>query len=394
MHDFLFDHLHFEPADQETLWHGENVSLTTVGIDIGSATSHLAFSRLDLRRRDGRLATVQRKELWRSPILLTPYRVDTLIDVDFLGQFVAGCYDEAGIEPDRVDSGAVILTGHAAERPNAGEIGALFAHVVGRYACATAGHRLEAIMAARGSGAVQISRERAATVLNVDIGGGTTKFALIADGEIVATAAIAAGARLGKERDHARAWRLGESIVAAIRGEPVPERLHLTAPLPRLPAPEAVVFSGGVAEYIFDREHRRFDDLGPGIARAIQDALVRKTIVLPVWDTGAGIRATAAGACQFTVQAKGGTATVSHPERLPLRNVPVVASAAGETLDDALRRADLGDAEAIAVAGTLPPPCSGNRTVVMVEGLALRPLDYVDVLPGEPVELIVKSLVF
>jgi ethanolamine utilization protein EutA len=394
MHDFLFDHLHFEPADQETLWHGENVGLTTVGIDIGSATSHLSFSRLDLRRQDGRLAAVKRRLLWQSPILLTPYRADTLIDVDFLGQFIVGCYAEAGVDPDRIDSGAVILTGHAAERANAREIGALFADVIGRYACATAGHRLEAIMAARGSGAVQIARERAAIVLNVDIGGGTTKFALIDKGEIVATAAIAAGARLGKAHDAARGWRLGEAIVAAIRGEPAPQRLLLTEPLPQTPQPTAIVFSGGVAEYVFDREHRRFDDLGPAIARTIQEALIRKTIALPVWDTKAGIRATATGACQFTVQAKGGVASVSHPERLPLRNVPFVAVKPGEALDDALRRADLMQADAVAVSGAAPTHAAPDRTIVVVRELALRPLDYVDVLPGNPIEIIVKSLVF
>jgi hypothetical protein len=82
---------------------------------------------------------------------------------------------------------------------------------------------------------------------------------------------------------------------------------------------------------------------------------------------------------------------VSHPERLPLRNVPFVAVNPGEALDDALRRADLMDADAVAVSGSIPPQTSA-RTIVIVDGLALRPLDYVDVLPGN--ELIVKSLVF
>ncbi|HEY5607083.1 MAG TPA: ethanolamine ammonia-lyase reactivating factor EutA, partial [Alphaproteobacteria bacterium] len=178
------------------------------------------------------------------------------------------------------------------------------------------------------------------------------------------------------------------------RGEPAPQRLLLTEPLPQTPQPTAIVFSGGVAEYVFDREHRRFDDLGPAIARTIQEALIRKTIALPVWDTKAGIRATATGACQFTVQAKGGVASVSHPERLPLRNVPFVAVKPGEALDDALRRADLMQADAVAVSGSVPTHAAPDRTIVVVRELALRPLDYVDVLPGNPIEIIVKSLVF
>ena len=55
---------------------------------------------------------------------------------------------------------------------------------------------MECQLAAHGSGAVALSRGHNATLLNVDIGGGTTKFALIEKGRILATAAIAVGGRL------------------------------------------------------------------------------------------------------------------------------------------------------------------------------------------------------
>ncbi len=51
-------------------------------------------------------------------------------------------------------------------------------------------------MAAHGSGAVRVSAGKGVRLLNVDIGGGTTKFAVIDRGHIVATAAIAVGGRL------------------------------------------------------------------------------------------------------------------------------------------------------------------------------------------------------
>src|SRR5260221_9614760 len=143
-----------------------------------------------------RFVVVERKILWQSPILLTPYRPDYTIDVDDLSGFIGGCYAYAGIQRDKVDSGAVILTGEALKRKNARAIADLFSDEAGKFVCASAGHQMECQMAAHGSGAVALSRGHNATLLNVDIGGGTTKFALIEKGRILATCAIAVGGRL------------------------------------------------------------------------------------------------------------------------------------------------------------------------------------------------------
>ena len=120
MHDLEFEHLHVSPDDaavNEVAWGADNVELTTVGIDIGSSTSHLMFAHVHLQRLSSALSSrfvvVERKILWQSPILLTPYRSDYTIDVDDLGGFIGGCYAYAGIEPETVDSGAVVLTGEA-----------------------------------------------------------------------------------------------------------------------------------------------------------------------------------------------------------------------------------------------------------------------------------------
>jgi ethanolamine utilization protein EutA len=67
----------------------------------------------------------------------------------------------------------VILTGVALERANAPRIAQLFADEGGRFVCASAGHNLEALLAAHGSGSVARSAD-GEVVLNVDVGGGTT----------------------------------------------------------------------------------------------------------------------------------------------------------------------------------------------------------------------------
>ena len=127
MHDIGFDHLHPPAEDQdalsETISSRDNVDLTTVGIDIGSSTSHLMFSTVRMQRLSealsSRFVVVGREVIWRSPIVLTPYRPDYAIDAEALKHFIDQAYREAGLTREDIDSGAVILTGEALKRRNA-----------------------------------------------------------------------------------------------------------------------------------------------------------------------------------------------------------------------------------------------------------------------------------
>src|SRR3954468_12577546 len=147
----------------------DRILLTSVGVDIGSSTSHLLFSRLELQREDGRYVTVSREVLFQSDILLTPYTNGTTIDGLALGTFVNRQYALAGLNRAAVDTGALILTGVALLRDNARTIAALFAEEAGGVVAVSAGDNLEATMAAHGSGAVELSRSLG-DVMNIDIG--------------------------------------------------------------------------------------------------------------------------------------------------------------------------------------------------------------------------------
>src|SRR5579863_8665072 len=140
----------------------DQISILTVGVDIGSSTSHLVFSRIVLERLDSRYVVVLRETLHESGILLTPYRSGETDDIDaaVLGEFIKAQYQAAGVSPDTIDTGALILTGVAARRSNARAIGDLFAREAGRMVAVSAGDSLETIMAAHGSGAVARSRHR------------------------------------------------------------------------------------------------------------------------------------------------------------------------------------------------------------------------------------------
>ena len=123
MHESDFFHEHMELTEAERadiarmIWNEENIELKTVGIDIGSSTSHLLFAKVALQRQSqglsSRFVVVGREIVWRSPILLTPFLPDGTIDAQALGAFIQDAYRAAGFKRSEIDSGAVILTGEA-----------------------------------------------------------------------------------------------------------------------------------------------------------------------------------------------------------------------------------------------------------------------------------------
>src|SRR5690349_14312142 len=147
----------------------DEIRLASVGVDIGSSTSHLVFSRLRLERLDNRYVVAERRVLHESAVLLTPYSADASIDAPTLGAFIREQYRLANVEARAVDTGALILTGVAARRRNARAIGELFADEAGKFVSVSAGDALEATLAAHGSGALARSIRESCRVMNVDI---------------------------------------------------------------------------------------------------------------------------------------------------------------------------------------------------------------------------------
>ena len=392
MHDSDFLHEHSELSESDRaemaryIWSQETVELKTVGIDIGSSTSHLLFAKVTLQRQaqglSSRFVVIDRQVVWRSPIMLTPFLPDGTIDAHELSHFVHDAYHAAGFKHSEIDSGAVILTGEAIKQKNARAIDELFAEEAGKFVCATAGHKLESRLAAHGSGAVRLSKERGTCVLHVDVGGGTTKLALIDQGIILGVSAFAVGGRL-LATDAQGAWtrvdesarlvieelgllanprtlsnvatrrlvagRLASIAADCILGEPcnrLGESLKLTEDLVRAVAPTALTFSGGVSEYIFGHEQEEYGDIAQLLASELTSELSKRT-ALPLVDPGQRIRATVIGASQFTVQVSGKTIYLPKPDILPVHNVPVVHI--GMNLSDDFD----ADAMAEAIRGTM-----------------------------------------
>ena len=365
----------------------EELILTSVGVDIGSSTSHLVFSRLELKLEATRYRVTRREILNESEILLTPYVDETKIDVEALEAFINRQYKKAKIKRDEVDTGALILTGVAVRRRNARAIGELFAQEAGKFVAVSAGDGLEATMAAHGSGAVAHSARTGGVVLNIDIGGGTSKFAICNNGKVEEVSAIDIGARLvafnpdgalvriedaGRKhagwagmkielgqkihQDSLRAMVSGmmDKLFAILGPEPISEEVKSLLRLPPLTYRgeiDSVMFSGGVSEFIYNREKTSFGDLGPLIADEIHRRI--PALGMLVMEPTARIRATVIGASQYTIQVSGNTIFITPEDAVPVRNVPVVApefpleteelskDAVRDATFNALRRLDL-----------------------------------------------------
>src|SRR6202166_5110995 len=110
----------------------DEICVLSVGVDIGSSTSHLVFSRIVLDRLDSRYVVTQRETFYQSDILLTPYSSEEAIDADALGAFFEKQYQNAMIDPDQIKAGALVLPGVTAPRSNARKIGELFPRQAGK----------------------------------------------------------------------------------------------------------------------------------------------------------------------------------------------------------------------------------------------------------------------
>lgn len=427
MHDIADEHDHDGPSPEyeegHPLWKLDTITLTSVGIDVGTATSQVLFSRLVLRRMgrelSSRFVVTDRETLYLSPIRFTPYTPDReRIDDAALGRLVDAAYGEAGLTPDDVDTGAIILTGEAIRRDNARAIADLFAEQRGDFVCATAGHNFEALLAAHGSGAVACSAERGCRVLNIDIGGGTTKLALAEAGRVLGAAAFHVGGRLlatdgdgtitvlepGGRTLARRAgldWNVGDraapddvrrlaghmadAVLALARGgadaPPDLEPLWLTPPLDGGGQCDAVVFSGGVGEYVYGRERESYGDLGAPLGKALRQRMDDGALPGSLVAARECIRATVMGAAQHTVQVSGNTIHRSDDSLLPRKNLQVLRpqvdlegdidpEAMGRTVRDHFRAFDLveGEADATLVFAWQGPPAAA-RLAAFCRGL-------------------------
>ncbi len=384
----------------------ETRSLLSVGIDVGTTTTQIIFSRLNLAdvARPGqipRMAITSRDVLYQSQIVFTPLSDRETVDAAKLNEIIRREYRSAGINPAQVETGAVIITGETAKKKNADEILRVLSGLAGEFVVSVAGPHVESLISGRGAGASQYSQSNYTTVTNVDIGGGSANSVTFRSGNFLAAAAMNYGGRIieiehitGKIRHIAEpafqilkdcdihfnvgeapslinlkrfSNRMADMTMELIEGtsSPLAKKLYLTPPTPLSGKGSVLMFSGGIGHYYYHpleinsvSDVTIHDDIGPLLAESLRhhDGIQSYEIIPP----SETLRATVLGASTQTVTLSGSTIW-AEKEILPLRNVPVIRPILEKDLnpqyliraiDEAVHRWDVdivGDLFAVAI---------------------------------------------
>jgi len=341
-------------------------ALCSVGLDIGTTTTQMIVSRLQVENTAGHFSVPQmtitgRQVLYRGQVHFTPLKAGALVDGQALRALVEQEYARAGITRGQVDTGAVIVTGETSRKENAGAVAQALSDFAGDFVVATAGPHLESVLAAKGSGAVEYSAQTGKTVLHMDIGGGTSNFALIENGCVTDTGCLNVGGRLIKldgqgvityvsdalagitelqvgdcptgEQINALAQTLTQALEMACGLRPPTPLLEKLATKEAgdvfsFSGKEAVLsFSGGVAEGIMKAlPMLAFGDIGPALGQAIRQSRLCQGQYRLAEET---IRATVIGAGCHSAQLSGST-VYYRQVALPVKNLPVVTFTARE----------------------------------------------------------------
>lgn len=332
--------------------------LLSVGLDVGTSTTQLIVSELQVENRASSFAVPnmeirERQILYKSPVRFTPLLDEAHVDGRGIREIVAQEYAQAGITRETVDTGAIIITGETARKENAQAVLESLSDLAGEFVVATAGPDLESRLAAHGAGAVEYSARTGKSVLHMDIGGGTSNLALIREGAIVETGCLNIGGRLIKYGADKRIFyvspvlkdltplkpgNIAEEDALAALARMLAKALEMAAGLRKrtelldrlitnhtvVPPGNACVlsFSGGIADCMeAPLPWDRFGDMGPLLGKAIRESLLCQGVYSLGQET---IRATVIGAGCHSAQLSGST-VFFRDVAFPMKNIPVTA---------------------------------------------------------------------
>ncbi len=411
--------------------------LLSVGVDVGTTTTQIVFSRLNLQdvSRPGQIPRINitdRKVIYQSPIVFTPLKDFETIDADKLNEIVRREYSSAGVDPSQVETGAVIITGETAKKKNADEILRALSGLAGEFVVSVAGPNVESLIAGKGAGAAQYSQTNFATVTNIDIGGGSANSATFQSGNLIGAAAMNYGGRIleiehstGKVRhiaepakriledlglrleigdspslDDLRRFtdRMADMTVELIEGtnSPLAQKIYLTPPVGASGKGSVLMFSGGIGHYYYNpipinsvSGATIHGDVGPLLAESLRNhATLNTYTIVPPAET---VRATVLGASTQTVTLSGSTIW-AEKEILPLKNVPVIRPVFGRgdpaptpagitrSISDAVTRWDVNIAtDPFAIALELEKSLDYQSLTQLANGLN----DFANTMPSD-----------
>lgn len=366
--------LHGDYMDNHSKSLNLNESVKMIGLDFGSTTSSamVAVAGVGLNSITGRMAFGNPRVLYRSDTVFTPFKGD-MIDETRLEECLEKWLREGNIKSDALFAGGVIITGLAARQRNAQAIARLVGERVGEAVIATADDpNLESWLSFMGCAATLSRHHRELPIINLDIGGGTTNPAMGKAGQVRETGCFFVGARhfqfipgsyqlthissygqklidhlsiCKKKGDFLEAREI-EAILdfyiaaleAMVRGDQTffstpMGSLHQQTPFNIAPAPgeTGITFSGGVGELIYQFVQGKklpgttcYGDLGIDFALRIVASPILSTHMRTLHPENMG-RATVYGLTLHNTEISGSTMFLPSPERLPLKDIPIVA---------------------------------------------------------------------
>ena len=408
--------------------------LLSVGVDVGTTTTQIIFSRLNLQdvSRPGQIPRINitdRKVIYQSPIVFTPLKDFDTIDADKLNEIVRREYSAAGVDPSQVETGAVIITGETAKKKNADEILRALSGLAGEFVVSVAGPNVESLIAGKGAGAADYSQKNYAVVTNIDIGGGSANSATFRSGNLIGAAAMNYGGRIlevehtsGRVRHIAEPAkhiladiginlnvgdapsledlrrftdRMADMTVELIEGtsSALAKKIYLTPPVGDTGIGSVLMFSGGIGQYYYNpiainsvSDATLHDDVGPLLAESLRKhARLNSYTIVPPAET---VRATVLGASTQTVTLSGSTIW-AEKEILPLKNVPVTRptlpsslepAAVARSISEAVTRWDVNLAtDPFAVALDINNSLNYESLTQLASGLKL----FADTMPSD-----------
>jgi len=300
--------------------------INSVGIDIGTSTTQVVFSKIVLENmssgaRVPQIKIVSKDVVYRSQIYFTPLVSQTEIDAQAVKKIVEEEYRKAGMSPAAISTGAVIITGETARKSNANEVLNALSGMAGDFVVATAGPDLESIIAGKGSGAMNFSNT--ATMVVDYISDKFTK--LIAN--------LGLNIRVGSKVEKSEIVKLCKEVADILL-----QSVYFKAKTPNYELLitykdfhnkdnklEYVSFSGGVADLIYDDyngDEFKYGDIGIVLGKEIKKAFDAAGVKYV--KVGETIGATVVGAGNYTTEISGSTITYTDEDILPIKNIPVI----------------------------------------------------------------------
>ena len=308
--------------------------INSVGIDIGTSTTQVVFSKIVLENmssgaRVPQIKIISKDVVYRSQIYFTPLVSQTEIDAQAVKKIVEEEYKKAGMTPSAISTGAVIITGETARKSNANEVLNALSGMAGDFVVATAGPDLESIIAGKGSGAMDFSEKRNTAIFNLDIGGGTTNICYFDKGKVVDTTCLDIGGRLIKinpatmtvEYISDKFTKLIANLGLNIRAGAKVEKTELVKLCKEIAdiLLQAVYYKPKTKNYELLITYKDFHNKDNRLKYVAFDVAGIEYVRV-----GETIGATVVGAGNYTTEISGSTITYTDVDILPIKNIPVI----------------------------------------------------------------------